>query len=59
MRILARWRRSVASSEAMNPLHQAVSVVSCRRIILSVETGGTEVHSFIVDDFVIDLTLSN
>ena len=49
----------MASSEAMNPLHQAVSVVSCRRIILSVETGGTEVHSFIVDDFVIDLTLSN
>jgi hypothetical protein len=32
--------------------------VSCRRISSSVETGRTEVHSFVVDDRAIDLNLA-
>jgi hypothetical protein len=58
VRILARWRRPVASCEALNTLYRSISAVSCRRIISSVKTGRTEVHSFVVDDRAIDLNLA-
>jgi hypothetical protein len=57
-RILARWRRPVASREALNPLYRAISAVSCRRMNSSVETGRIGVHSFDADDRAIDLSLS-
>ena len=57
-RILARWRRPVASREALDPLYRSMSTVSCRRISSSVEMAPTEVHSFVVDDRAIDLNLA-
>jgi hypothetical protein len=57
-RILARWRRPVASCEALNPLYQAISAVSCQCMNPSVEAGRTEVHSFDADNFAIDQSLS-
>ncbi len=41
--------------EAMDPLYQLVLVVLCRRMNSSVETGRTEVHSFVVDESRINL----
>ena len=58
-RILARWRRLVASREALIPLYRAISAVTCRRISSSVETGRIGVHSFVVDDRTIDLNVAN
>jgi hypothetical protein len=57
-RILARWRRPVASRKALNTLYQAISAVSCWRMNSSVETGCIGVHSFDADDRAIDLSLS-
>ncbi len=57
-RILARWRRPVASREALNPLYRTVSAVSCRRMNSSLETGRIGVHLFDADDRAIDLSLS-
>ncbi len=57
-RIFARWRRPVASREALDPLYRSMSAVSCRRISLSVETARTEVHSFVIEDRAIDLNLA-
>ena len=57
-RILARWRRTVASRETPKPLYRAISAVSRRSMNSSVETARTEVHSFVVDDRAIDLSLS-
>ncbi len=37
-RVLARWWHPVASSEAMDPLHRAMRVVSYRRIAMAIET---------------------
>ncbi len=48
--ILAQWRRPVALREAMDPLYQSVLAVSCQRMISSIKTGRTEVHSFVVDE---------
>jgi hypothetical protein len=36
--MLARWWHPVASSEALNLLHQAMHVVSYRRIAMAIET---------------------
>jgi hypothetical protein len=58
-RILARWRRLVASREALNILYQAISPVSRWRISSSIETARTEVHSFVVDDRAIDLNVAS
>jgi hypothetical protein len=49
----------VASREALNPLYRLISAVSRRRFNSSVETGRTEVHSFVVVDRAIDLNLAN
>jgi hypothetical protein len=57
-RILARWRRPVASREALDPLYRSMSAVSYRRISSSVETAWMEVHSFVVDNRAIDLNLA-
>jgi hypothetical protein len=57
--ILARWRRPVALSEALDPLYRSVSALSCRRMNPSVETGRTEVHSFVVDESGINLNAAN
>jgi hypothetical protein len=35
--ILARWRRPVASSEALNLLHQAMCAVTYRRIAMAIK----------------------
>ena len=48
----------MASCEALDPLYWSMSVVSCRRIGLSIETAPTEVHSFVVNDRAIDLNLA-
>ena len=55
----ARWRRPVASREALDPLYRSMSAVSCRRIYSSVETARTEVHLFVFDDRAIDLNLAD
>ncbi len=57
--IFARWRRPVSSHEALNPLYWSMLAVLHRRIISSVETGWTEVHSFVVDKSGIDLNIAN
>ncbi len=36
--ILARWRRPVASSEALDLLHRAMRVVTYRRIAMAIKT---------------------
>ncbi len=36
--ILARWQRSVASSEALDLLHWAMRVVTYRRIAMAIKT---------------------
>jgi hypothetical protein len=36
--ILARWRRPVASSEALDLLHQAMCAVTYRRIAMAIKT---------------------
>jgi hypothetical protein len=36
--ILARWQRPVASSKALDLLHQAMHVVTYRRIAIAIET---------------------
>ncbi len=36
--ILARWRRPVASSEALDLLHQAMRAVTYRRIAMAIKT---------------------
>jgi hypothetical protein len=58
-RILARWRRPVASREALKPLYRSILAVTCRSIISSIETARTEVHLFVVDDHAIDLNVAN
>ncbi len=57
VQILARWRHPVASRDALNPLYWLILAVTCWRIISSVKTARTEVHSFAVDDFAIELNL--
>ena len=57
-RILARWRRPVASREALDPLYRSMSAVLCQRISSSIETAWTAVHSFVVEDRAIDLNLA-
>ncbi len=37
-RVLARWRRLVASLKVKNHLHQAILAVSYRRIAMDIET---------------------
>ena len=37
-RVLARWRHLVAFMKAMNLLHWAMCLVSCRHIAMAVET---------------------
>ncbi len=56
--VLAQWWRPVASSEALDTFHWEMYSVLCRCISAAIERGRIEVHSFVADDFTIDLTLA-
>ena len=45
-RVVARWRRSVASGEALDMLHRAMRSVSHRRTVMAIEMACNGGHSF-------------
>ena len=57
--VLNQRRCSVAPIEALDPLHWSMYSLLYRRISMAVEVAQTEVDSFVVDNFVINLTVAN